>query len=96
MGDSQSWKGAISTPEMASSTKLRAGFQLLAKSSWDPGWLTSTRRVTARDQLPRGDTWHTWDSAPAAHPGNRVTGTEEVIRHPAPPGETEFAKHLVT
>ena len=27
-------------------------------SSWDPGWLTSARRVAAWDQLPRGDTWH--------------------------------------
>ena len=39
---------------------------------------------------------HTWDNAPAAHPGNLVTGTEEVIRRPAPPGEIELAKHLVT
>ena len=44
---------------MASSTKLRASSQLLTKSSWGPGWLTSARRVTGRDQLPRGDTWHT-------------------------------------
>ena len=33
--------------------------QWLIKSSWDPGQLTSTRRVAVRDQLPRGDTWHT-------------------------------------
>ena len=26
--------------------------QLLTKSSWDPGQLTSTRRVAVRDQLP--------------------------------------------
>ena len=38
----------------ALSTKLQASSQLLTKSSWDPGWLTSTRRVTSRDQLPRG------------------------------------------
>ena len=31
----------------------------VAKFSWDPGWLTSTRRVSARDQLPRGDTQYT-------------------------------------
>ena len=52
-------KGVISVPEMASSTKLRAGSQLLTKSSWDPRCLTSNRRVAARDQLPRGDTWRT-------------------------------------
>ena len=63
-----------SASEIASFTKLRAGSQLLTKSSWDPGWLTFTRTVTARDQLPRGDTWHTWDGAPAAHPGNWAAG----------------------
>ena len=54
---------------------------MLTKSSWDPGWLTSTRRVTARDQLPRADTQHTSDSTPVAHPGNQAAGTGEVIRH---------------
>ena len=59
-GESRAGKqGAISAPEMASSTKLGAGSQFLTKSSWDPGWLTSTRRFTVRDQLPRGDTRHT-------------------------------------
>ena len=33
--------------------------QLPTKSFWDPGWLTSARRVALRDQLPRGDTQHT-------------------------------------
>ena len=33
--------------------------RLLMKSSWDPGWLAFTRRVSVRDQLPRGDTEHT-------------------------------------
>ena len=56
---------------------------MLTKSSWDPGWLTSSRRVTARDQLFRGDTWHTRDSAPTVHPGNRAAGMGEVIRCPA-------------
>ena len=50
--------GAISAPETASSTKLQAGSKLLTKSSWDPGVLTSTRRVAVRGQLPRGDTAH--------------------------------------
>ena len=71
---------------MTSSTKLWAGSQLLTKSSWDPGWLTSTRRVTVRDQVPTGDTWHIWDSAPALHPENWGTGTGEVIRPTAHPG----------
>jgi len=55
--------GKILDPEMASSTKLWAGSQLLTKSSWDPGWLTSARRVIAWDELPRGDTQHTWDGS---------------------------------
>ena len=52
-GKRQSW------PQRGSSTKLQAGFQLLTKTSWDSGWLTSTGRVTARDELPRRDTRHT-------------------------------------
>ena len=40
-------QGAILAPEMAFSTKLWAGSQLLTTSSWDPGWLTSARRVAA-------------------------------------------------
>ena len=67
-------------PETASSTKLWAGTQLLTKSSLDPGWLTSARRVAVRDQLPRGDVWHTWDGALTVHLGNWAVGTEEVIR----------------
>ena len=59
VGDSQSQKGAISAPEMASSTKLQAGSQLLAKTYWDSGRLTSARRVAARDQLPRRTARHT-------------------------------------
>ena len=73
-------QGANSTPEPASSNKLWAGSQLLTKTSWDPGRLTSTRRVAARDQLPRRDTQHTWEGPPTAHPGNQVAGMGEVIR----------------
>ena len=86
-GNSQSLKAAISAPETASSAKLRAGSKLLTKSSWDPGWLTSAGRVTARDQLPRRDTRHTWNCAPAAYPGNWAAGMGEVIRCTAPPEE---------
>ena len=56
------WAAAISSPETTSATKLSAGSQLLTMSSWDPGWFTSARSVTAWDQLPRGDTWHTWET----------------------------------
>ena len=80
-------QGATSTPEVASSTKLRAGSPLLAMSSWNPGGLTSARRVAARDQLPRGDTRHTRDGTLIAHPGNRVAGKGEVIRRTAHLGE---------
>ena len=48
-------KGQTWPQRQASPTKLRAGSQMLTKSSWDPGWLTSTRKVAARDQLSRGD-----------------------------------------
>ena len=65
---------------MTSSTKLWVDSQLLTKSSWDPGCLTSARRVAVRDQLNRGDTWHTWDGTLSVHPENRGTGTREVIR----------------
>ena len=72
---------------MASFTKLWAGSQLLTKSSWDPGQLTSARRVAVKDQLPRGDTRQTWDDTVTAPPGNRAAGTREVIRHTAHLGE---------
>ena len=67
----QEGKGLLqSQPQrLASSSKLWAGSQLLTTSSWDPVWLISARRVAAWDQLPRGDTWYTWDGALAAHPG---------------------------
>ena len=94
-GDIQSWKGAIWAPKVASSTKLRAGSQLLTKCSWDPGRLTSNRRVTARDQLPRGDTQHTWDGAPTMLPGNQAAGTWEAIWRTAHLGSV-LTKHLVT
>ena len=68
-------------PREASSTKLQAGTQLLIKPPWDSGWLTSARRVAARDQLPRKDIWHTGDGRTRCHPGNRAAGTREVIRH---------------
>ena len=71
--------------EMASSTKLWAGFQLLTTSSWDPGWLTSARKVTAWDQLPRGGTWHAWEGALVVHLGNQAAGTREVIKMNGPP-----------
>ena len=79
-------QGAISEPEMASTTKLWGSSMLLTKSHWDPGHLTSDRRVVAWDQLPRGDTWHTWDSTIAVHSGNWVARTGEVIKMHSPLG----------
>ena len=75
---------AILAPETASSTKLWASCQLLTIPPWDPGRFTSTRSVTPCDQLPRGDTQHTWDCALTAHPGNQATG--EVHKIHGPPG----------
>ena len=79
----------ISAPETqrsASSTKLWAGSQLLTMSSWDFGWLTSARRVTAWYQLPRGHIWRTWDDALTAHPGNQAARAGEVIKMYSLPG----------
>ena len=37
-------------------------------------------RVAARDQLPRGDPGHTWDSTLAVHPGNQEAGAGRWLR----------------
>ena len=70
---------AISAPETASSSKLWEGSQFVNSSSWDPGWLTSARNVTAWDQLRRGDTQQHWGlcshSAPRK-PSSRGLGGE--------------------
>ena len=68
----------ISDPEIASSTKLWVGSQLLTTSSWNQGGFTSARSVTDWDQLPRGDTQRTWDCALMGHQGNQMAGTREV------------------
>ena len=59
-GDSQSWveRGDLG-PRDGILYQSVSRIQLLTKSSPDPGWLTSTRRVAAKDQLPRGDTQYT-------------------------------------
>ena len=62
----------------------------------DPGQLTSARKVTTRDQLPRGDTQHTWVIVPTVYPGNRAAGNGEVVRHTVPLRECVLAKHVVT
>ena len=77
---------AALAPEITSSTKLWRGSQLLTMSSWDSGWLTSARSVTAWDQLPRGDTQHILDYAIVSHQGNRAAGTEEVRKTHSAPG----------
>ena len=82
----QEGKGQSQPQRSAFSTKLWAGSQLLTMSSWDTGQLSSARRVAAWDQLPRGDTWHTWDGALLAHPGNWVVGTRGLIKMHSPPG----------
>ena len=42
--------------------------------------MTSIRRITARDQLPRRDTRHTCEGVPVVHPENQA-GAGEVISH---------------
>ena len=75
---SQSWKGAIAAPERHHLTNCRQA-SLLTKTPWDSGRFKSTRRVAARDQLPRRDTWHTCKGALVVHPENRMAGMEEAI-----------------
>ena len=55
-----------------------------------PWRLTSARRVTAWDQLPRGDTQHTSDNALMAHPGNQAAKTGEVIKTQGPLGTVHW------
>ena len=57
-----------------------AGSPLLTKSSWDPKQLTSTRRVTAWDQLPREDIWNTREGAFVAHPETEQLGPGRWLR----------------
>ena len=71
---------------LVSSTKVWAGSQLLTTSSWNPGWLTSARKVAAWDQLPKGETWDTWNGALMVHPRNWADGTREVIKMHGSPG----------
>ena len=71
---------------LASSSKLWSGSQLLTMSSWGSGQLTSTRRVPAWVQLPRGDTQHIWDGALAVHLESQAVGAGEVIKMHGPPG----------
>ena len=54
---SQSHKGAIAAPERHPIPNCKQTL-LLTKTSWDFGRSTSTRRVAAKDQLPRRDTRH--------------------------------------
>ena len=54
-GGRQSQKGAIVASERHHQPNCKQG-SLLTKTSWDSGWLTSARKVAARDQLPRRDT----------------------------------------
>ena len=54
---SQSQKEAITAPERHHLPNCKQA-SLLTKT-WDSGWSISTRRVAARDQLPRRDTRHT-------------------------------------
>ena len=72
--------------------------QLLTKCSWDPGQLTRTRRVTARDQLPRGDTQHTSTHGTTLPLSSQETSGwdwgGDKTHHT--PGESALTKHLVT
>ena len=80
-------KGLLqSRPHWSYLPQTWAGCQLLTTSSWHPGQLTSSRRVTAWDYLPRGDKRHTCDCALVAHPGNWVVRTSEVHKTHGWPG----------
>ena len=79
------WAAVRARRQGASSTRQWAGSQLLTKSSWGPGRLTSARRAAARDHFPR-DTQDTWQGALAVHPGNQVSGAGEVTKMHRPHG----------
>jgi len=92
-GDSQSQQGAFSAPETASSTKLRAGCQLLTKFSWD-GWHLpggSQPEISSPEETHSTPEMVLLLCAQETAPGKG----EGVIRCTAPPGESVLAKHLV-
>ena len=88
-------QGANSAPEMASSTKLRVGSQLPTKSSWNPIWMTSARRVVARDQLPE-ETHGTPEQHSRCAPRKPSSwdGGGDKTSPPPQSGESALAKHL--
>ena len=88
-------EGGITAPERHPTPNCKQTL-LLTKSSWDSGQSTSTRRVTARDHLPKRDTRHTWEGTPVVHPENRVAGTVDVISCSLHLGATMCTEHLVT
>ena len=73
-----------------------AGFQLLVTPSWDPGWLASSRRVTAWGQLPE-DTHSTAEPALAAHSAQRcekqAARSWGWVRRTARPGQCAHLTH---
>ena len=79
------------SPRKASSSKLQTGS--VANHEWQ---LTSARRVTARDQLPRRDIRHIWEGTPIVHPENQAAGKGQAIRCTPHLGVTALAKHLAT
>ena len=63
-------------------------------SSWNPGWLTSAKRVTVWDQLPRRDTWYTIDGVLKVHLG--LNGLNRVGDYDVPLAwNSVVSKHLV-
>ena len=86
---------AVLDLETASSTKLRAGSQLLTSSYWNLVQLTSARSFADWDQLHRGETWHPWDGALTAHPGDWAARTRQVNKMHSPPGAVRWpSTHL--
>ena len=76
----------ISAPETSILHQNVSRLSVAPTSSWDPGQLTSARGLAAWDQLPRGDTWHTWGGALPAHPWEQAARTGEAIKMQGPPG----------
>ena len=90
-GSGQPWpKRGNCSPSKTSSTKLQAGFVA------NQNFLGFRTVDITRNQLPRRDTWHTWEGAPIVHPENQGARTGEAIRHTPHLGVTALAKHLVT
>ena len=79
----------ISAPETSILHQNVSRLSVAPTSSWDPGQLTSTRKVAASDQLPKGDTQRS-----RCAPRKQSSWDRGGDKHTASRGESALAKHL--